>query len=92
MANTVHIIKRPIVINLADDYKIFDAFSPRVRAAFNYAPVKLAATPKILLLQDDEIISLIDSASNDLIRDNPILGGVTPLLIADDGHLASSLC
>ncbi|MEQ1715800.1 MAG: hypothetical protein ABL907_07430 [Hyphomicrobium sp.] len=71
MINTPSTIERPLVISVADDLRIFDAFSPRVRDAFNYAPVKLAATPKVLLLSDETILTMIATATSRLIERYP---------------------
>ncbi len=73
MSNAVRKVLNPVVIGIAEDLTIFDAFSPRVRAAFNYAPVKLAATPRVLLLDDERILAMIAEASAELVRNNPAI-------------------
>lgn len=47
---------------------IFDAFPPRVRSAFHEAPVKLSASPRILLLGGDDIIAMIRKISSELVQ------------------------
>ncbi len=73
MSNAVRRVLNPVVIEVAEDLMIFDAFSLRVRAAFNYAPVKLAATPRALLLDDERILAMIEEVSAELVRDNPTI-------------------
>lgn len=74
MSNSIRHVSNALVISIVDDLMVFDAFSPRVRAAFNDAPVKLSASLKALLLEDDDLIVLIRKISSELILVNPIVG------------------
>lgn len=70
-SNTVRTIVNPLQITVEDDLRLFDALSPRVRAAFNYSTVKLSATPRLLLMHDDEILALVAKVSEELTMMNP---------------------
>ena len=71
VSNCVRNILNPVRLSIKEDMMIFDAFSPRVRSALNYAPVKLSATPRVLLLDDDDVIAMISKASAELVGANP---------------------
>ncbi len=83
-SNSVRTIVNPVQINVEDDLRLFDALSPRVCTAFDYSIVKLSATPRLLLMHDDEILDLVARVAEELTRLNPsiVSAGAMPESLA----------